>query len=62
MQRIEYRRHRADMAEARSETGSEAFRQEMAEIAREWRDLVREIEELDQLSSAPLNQGKRANA
>ena len=44
MQRIERCRHRAELAENKTVQGSAAFRAEMAEIAREWRDLARAIE------------------
>jgi len=44
MQRIERCRHRAEIAEAKTDSGSTAFRAEMAEIAQEWRDLAREVE------------------
>jgi hypothetical protein len=47
MQRIERCRHRADLAEAKTASGSTAFRTEMAEIAQEWRDLARQIEAED---------------
>jgi hypothetical protein len=48
MQQIEYRRYRAEMAEAKSANGSKAFQDEMAEIAQNWRDLAKEIEDPDQ--------------
>jgi hypothetical protein len=56
MQRIEYRRHRAELAEVRSATGSQAFQEEMAEIARNWRDLARELEQLHRDAGAPPSQ------
>lgn len=40
MQRIELCRHRAELAEAKAAGGSGAFRQEMAEIAQQWRELA----------------------
>jgi hypothetical protein len=48
MQRIEYCRHHADMAEAKSSNGSKAFRAEMAAVSRQWRDLAKAFEQLDQ--------------
>ncbi len=54
MQKIEYCRHRAELAEAKAAGGSTAFRREMAEVAEQWRDLAHEIELLDQSSPAPL--------
>jgi hypothetical protein len=55
MQRIEHCRHRAELAENRGRAGSQAFRAEMAEIARQWVELAREIEQLetDPLSDPP---------
>jgi hypothetical protein len=53
MQRIEYCRHRAEMVEARATEGSEIFQEEMAEVARQWRDLAHEIELLDRSSDTP---------
>lgn len=52
MQRIEFCRHRADMAELSAENGSEAFRDEMARAAQEWRDLAQTIEQLEQIPDA----------
>ena len=53
MQRIEYCRYRAELAEELAAQGSNAPRNEGAEIARHWRDLASEIERLDQLSDDP---------
>lgn len=57
MQRIEYCRHRAELADGRAERGSAAFRKEMAELADEWRDLAQHIETMDELSEAPAYRG-----
>jgi hypothetical protein len=40
MQRIEYCRHRGMAAERKAASGSEAFREEMADVAMQWRDLA----------------------
>jgi len=48
MQRIEYCRHRAEIAEGLSSNGSKAIRREMAEVARQWRDLAGTFEQLSQ--------------
>ncbi|HEY2357815.1 MAG TPA: hypothetical protein VGH86_10225 [Phenylobacterium sp.] len=47
MQHIEYCRYRAEMAEAKSVSGSKTYQNEMVEIARQWRDLARTIERLN---------------
>ena len=61
MQRIEICRHRAEMAERRAAQGSEAFRNEMAEIAGEWRDLAKAIEDLDSTSDLFQPEGAAAS-
>ena len=40
MQRIEYYRHRATEAERKATTAPEAYRRDMLELARQWRDLA----------------------
>jgi hypothetical protein len=54
MQRIEFCRHRAEIADARAETGTEESRKEMAELAMLWRDLAFEYERMDALSPEPV--------
>jgi hypothetical protein len=54
MQRIEYCRHRAEIAEglANAGSGSVTFRCEMARVGKEWRDLACQIERSARLLSA----------
>jgi hypothetical protein len=40
MQQIEYYRHRATVAERKAATAPEAYRHDMLELARQWRDLA----------------------
>lgn len=55
MQRIEYCRHRAELAEASAAaSASEPVRCEMGKLAQLWRELAREYEEQDQLSVDPV--------
>lgn len=46
MQGVELCRHRAETAERRATSGSRAYRQEMAEIAQQWRRLAAVIERM----------------
>jgi hypothetical protein len=59
MQRIERHRHRADLAEAKTASGSTSFRAEMAEIAQEWRDLAKEVEAEASNVGVRASEGKR---
>jgi hypothetical protein len=54
MQRIEHCRHRAEMAEHRARCGSETYRREMADVAKQWRDLAHQFELMDAASEQPV--------
>lgn len=54
MERIEYCRHRAELAEASAAaSATEPVRCEMRKLAQMWRELPHEYEEQDQLSVDP---------
>jgi hypothetical protein len=53
MQRIEYCRYRAELADQLASQCAGANRLELAEVAQHWRDLAHEIELIDRLSGDP---------